>query len=219
MRRLQSVITEMMYWFKVNNLKANPDKFQLIMFDRTQDMSSVYLNIDCIQIKSQSLVKLLCVYIDDMLSFTSHISNLCKKAGFKTNALARLSAKLDFTSKMMLFNSFVLSHFLYCPVVWHMCNLGDIQKMEKIQKRALQCILNDHKSSYRNLLSRCNQTALYIQRQRLLLIEMFKIINCISPTYLHDIFVLKESSYDMRNIQALGLPRCNTNRYGINSFK
>ncbi len=35
--------------------------------------------------------------------------------------LARLSLVLDTESKFMIFNAFVVSNFLYCPFVWHMC--------------------------------------------------------------------------------------------------
>ena len=38
---------------------------------------------------------------------------------------------------VVLFQSFVHSHFNYCPLVWHVCSAKSIHKIKKIQKRAL----------------------------------------------------------------------------------
>ena len=50
-------------------------------------------------------------------------------------ALARLSSIFNQETKMSLKQSFILSHFLYCSVVYHYCSRSDIIKLEKIQKR------------------------------------------------------------------------------------
>ena len=65
------------------------------------------------EVKAESCVKLLGVYIDQMLSFGAHIGELCQKAGRKLSVLARLSKTLDLSSKMLLFHAFTLSHFEY----------------------------------------------------------------------------------------------------------
>ena len=52
----------------------------------------------------------------------------------KLNVLGRLSKTLDVKAKFMLFNSFVLSNFNCCPVVWHYCNITNLRKIENIQK-------------------------------------------------------------------------------------
>ena len=58
------------------------------------------------------------------------------KAGRKINVLARLY-KL---SKRCIYESFIHSQFSYCTAVWHLCNVTDIRKMEKLQNRPLKCI-------------------------------------------------------------------------------
>ena len=83
----------MISWFENNGMKANPDKFQIIFFDRY----NAYKN-ECITLGNQTLnyqenVKLLGVHIDSQLNFNYHISEICKKAGYKLNELARLENK------------------------------------------------------------------------------------------------------------------------------
>ncbi len=74
---------------------------------------------------------------------------MCKKANGQTRALACLSSMLDTESKFIIFNAFVVSNFLYCPLVWHMCCVSDCGNIEKVQKRALCYVLNN---TYSNLL-------------------------------------------------------------------
>ena len=60
-------------------------------------------------------VKLLGIIIDTRLSFSEHIGHICKKAGSKINALARISIYLDAKAKLVLFKYFMLCHFNLCP--------------------------------------------------------------------------------------------------------
>jgi hypothetical protein len=136
---LENVSTIMIEWFKINNLKANPEKFQAIFFDKGSHVAEE-LNIDSKAIKISEVIKLLGVYIDRNLEFSYHISDMCKKAGKKVNALSRIAYIVDESSKRLLYDCFISSHFSYCTLVWKYCKLGDIIRIEKIQKRALKVI-------------------------------------------------------------------------------
>ncbi len=86
-------------------------------------------------------VQLLDNTLDCTLTFTDHILNLCKKAGRSVNALARLSKDLDVKSNLVLFQSFVMGHFNYCPCVWHFGRRTDVRKMiENVEFRCLKYI-------------------------------------------------------------------------------
>ena len=66
---------------------------------------------------------------------------MCQKAGKQMDALVRLSSVFNQETKMLLMQSFILSHFLYCSVVYHYCLHSDIIKLEKnSEKRAKICI-------------------------------------------------------------------------------
>ena len=79
-----------------------------------------------------------------------------------------------------------------------------------IQKRALRYITNNYASSYTDLLNACNIPPMFIQRVRFLTVEVYTILNLIGPLYLHDMYIRKETAYDMRNILVLKLPIFNT---------
>ena len=81
--------------------------------------NSYALNINNQTINSENCVKLLGIEIDNTLSFNKHISTLCKKASNQLNAIGRIQKYMGFKEKEVLLNSFVLSNFNYCPLVWH----------------------------------------------------------------------------------------------------
>ena len=128
---------------------VNPDKFQAIVVKkncRTKD--SYALNIKKQTINSENCVKLLGIKIDNKLSFDKHISNLCKKASNQLNAIGRIQKYMGFKEKEVLLNSFVLSNFNYCPLVWHFCSSKSLKKIEKIQAQVLKILYNGSTSDY-----------------------------------------------------------------------
>ena len=47
----------------------------------------------------------------------------------------------------MLENTFVISNFNYCFLVWNLCRAQFLNKIENLQKRALGFLLNDYDSN------------------------------------------------------------------------
>ena len=215
--KLNFVSSIMLKWFKSNYLQANPEKFQFIIYGNICD--SYVLSVgDNVSLKSETSVKLLGVTIDSKLSFSQHINDLCNKAGRQINALSRLSKILNLEVKYKLFETFILSHFNFCPVIWHYCCLADIRKIEYVQKRALRMIYNDFVSSYGDLRLKGNISLMYVQRLRKVAIEMFKCYHGVGPMYIEKYISKSQHKYSMRNLESVELPSFNTVKYGSNCF-
>ena len=60
---------------------------------------------------------------------------------------------------------------------------------------------------------------LCLLRLRYLVIEVFKCINGMNPTYLSDMFTLKEQPHNMRDQMTVFLPKFKTRTYGYRSFR
>jgi hypothetical protein len=54
--------------------------------------------------------------MENFNDFNVHVSEICRKAGYKLNVLSRLSRHLDVKAKLLLLHSFILSFFNYCAV-------------------------------------------------------------------------------------------------------
>ena len=204
-------------WFGNNSMEANPDKFQfMVLSSDPLEQQKIEIEND-ITLLSESRVKLLGVIIDDRLQFNDHISAMCCRAARQLNALARISKHLDSKSKHIIYNSFVASNFNYCPLVWHFCGQVNNNKLEKLQERSLRIIHIDYEASFETLLKCSKQESLLTKRLKIMILEVFKTVNRLNPSCLHDLFTNNEVVYDLRT-QKLEQPKRRTTTYGLRTF-
>ena len=183
--KLEIKTSLMMDWFQSNYLQPNPEKFPFILHGNSNTNPLLQLGNEVV-LRPLHDVKLLGVKIDAKLGFSEHVHDIFSKAGRKINALQRISMDLNQTAKAKVFETFIVSNFNYCPIIWHYCSLSDTQKMEKVQKRALRIVYNDYDSSYKDLRVKSKRPLMYTQRLRLILSEMHKIYHGFGPEYMKD---------------------------------
>ena len=210
---------DLVEWFSINRMKANPDKFQALAVGKKTFEKRPTFNIGNDTITCDESVKLLGVDLDYKLNFDMHTANICKKASNQINALKRIGKFLDFKSRKTIYHAFILSNFNFCPLIWHFCSQTNNDKLEKLNYRALRFIFQDYESSYEMLLQKMGSTSLHLGRLKQIAKETFKIIHGQSPTYLKDFINIKKCSYSFRYSNLLELPRTNTAKYGTSSFR
>ena len=146
---------KMMGWFAKNSLAANPTKFQtMLMCGNNKKVDDLNIIVENAKLESTSSIKVLGVNIDSKLNFNDRVCDMCTKAGRQLNVLQRLKSSVDYDSRMVIYKSFIISDFNYCPVVWLFTS--NLSKLENIQKRALRFVLNDYESDYNDLLTKAN---------------------------------------------------------------
>ena len=59
------------------------------------------------------------------------------------NALKRLCFHIKLDTRKILANSFIISNFNYCPLVWDFSTAKQLQKIEKTQERVLRFLHDD----------------------------------------------------------------------------
>ncbi|KAL9977057.1 hypothetical protein ACROYT_G014421 [Oculina patagonica] len=75
-------------WYQANLLQANPNKYQILVMapqrgdKNAKDMCT--LTIDNQQIRATRNLKILGINMDDEISFSDHVRNICKKASQKS---------------------------------------------------------------------------------------------------------------------------------------
>ena len=122
----------------------------------------------------------------------------------------------------MLIQSFIFSNFNYCPLVWNFSSAKSLQKIEKIQERALRFLYNDHTSSYYALLVKSGICYMRVSRLRSLCIEIYKTMKDLNPTFMKDLFEFKSSTNptrSQRNPYDLRHHKPNQGTYGSNSLR
>ena len=177
-------------WVSNNVLKANPDKFHLLLSNPNPNLS---VKVDQYQIQNSNYEKLLGVIIDNKLTFNEHVTWLCKKASQKLHALARVSRFMNMEKRRTIMRAFITSQFGYCPLVWMFHSRTLNNRINKIHERALRIVYNDDYSSFNDLLKKDGSITIHERNIQVLAIEVFKVINGLSPKIMNEVFPLKES--------------------------
>ena len=81
-----------------------------------------------------------------------------------------------------------------------------MDKIEKLQGRALRIVLTDDKSAYSKLLAIAGVPSIRGRYQTCLLKEVYKSVNHTNPSYINDLFTLRETNYNLRGTHMLNLP-------------
>jgi hypothetical protein len=118
---LENDSNQLIEWFRINKMQANPDKFQLLAVGRKTYDKNPSIHIRNFDRTCESTVKLLGIDIGYQLNFDVHISTICRKASQQLNNLKRLGSYLNRLNKLTIFHSFILSNFNFCPLAWHFC--------------------------------------------------------------------------------------------------
>ena len=178
-------------WFRLNSLKANPGKFQFMIFgDKTCYKHILKINLTCVQPSDD--VTFLGVMIEKKLIFKKHIDNLVRKAQYKLHAL-RHRKFFTIEKTKILRHAFIDSLFNYAPLVWMFCRKNMYSKIEKIHHRTLKVVYGID-DSYSNLLLSGNSVSIHQRHLRFLVTEIFKSISQINPEFMWLFFRPKKLS-------------------------
>ena len=174
----------------------------------------IQINNEDIQIVTS--VKLLGITIDNSLNFDEHISSICKSAANQLNALVRLKTFLGSNERKVLVNSFTLSNFNYCPLVWFISSSISLRKIKNLHKRALRFLLNDYISSFEQLLQKFSKASVNLRNYRFFCTKVFETMIDLNPTYMKEIFgrsVSNKRSVRQNYKMNLITPKTNEVRY------
>ena len=203
-------------WLKDNEMVANPSKFQLMFLSKYKNIEK-NMSFDGKTIKSSDTVELLGITLDKNINFKRHIQNICRKANNKTKALLRIRKCLTLEQAQVLAEAYISSNFRYCPLIWMFCGKMSDNLIVKTHYRTLRAIYDTQTRSYEELLHLSGKKKIHTQNLQILMVEVYKCLNNISPPFTWDYFKQKNTPYHLRNTQLLELSKCRTKTYGLNT--
>ena len=96
---LQQDYTSTLQWFNINQIKANPSKFKAISFGKRGTRDITNFTFENSTIHCENSVVLLGSEIDHLLTFNTHIANICKKAARRLAVISLLdNGNLQFSN-------------------------------------------------------------------------------------------------------------------------
>ena len=87
-----------------------------------------------------------------------------------------------------------------------------------MHKRALRALLGDYESTFECLLTKNNEIAIHTKNLQKLMTEIYKSLNHESPSFMGELFVQRELTYDLRIKNTLQIPPTRTVSLGISSL-
>ena len=158
------------------------------------------------------------VYFDNKLSFTTHVTKLCKKAGQKLHALTRISTFMSLQQRKTIMNTFILSQFGYCPLIW-MCHSRSLNsRINRIHERALRIIYNDNISSFQQLPEISGTVKIHESNLQRLATEIYKALNNLSSSLVSELFQIKDTKYNLCEASSFVTRNVKTVSYGTESI-
>ena len=92
-----------------------------------------------------------------------------------------------------------------------------LHRLDKLNDRALRYIYSDRSSTYAGESTEGTSYTLADRRIQDMLILVFKAVNNLLPTYLSDLFIIRENIKNLRGTNKLVIPNVSTTRYGTKS--
>ena len=100
-------------------------------------------------------------------------------------------------------------------------NAISLKKIENLQERALRCLYNNYQLTYEELLDKTNSSTMNIKRLLFLCVEIYKTINNLNPSFIKQIFELRETNRNVCEKYRLNLnfPNHNQVTFGKKSLR
>ena len=137
------------------------------------------------------------------MNFNEHVTNLCDKASKKIQALARTFPYIPQIQKQLLMNTYFMSQFGYCSLVWMNHSRTINNRISGWHKGALSSVYNDFSSNFLEILEKDKSVTIHHRNLQTLAYEIFKVKNNMAPEILTGIFFQKESNYSLRHSTTL----------------
>ena len=133
-------------WLCANRLSLNAKKTELVLFHSKNKVvtSRLTVKIKGTKVFLSNHVKYLGILIDSKLSWKTHISELTKKLNRATGLLAKLRNYVNKNTLKSLYFSLFQSYLSYGCLAWGFAGKGLINKIFRIQKRAIRIITFSH---------------------------------------------------------------------------
>ena len=190
-RLLQEDLNTVIKWSAANNMELHEDKFEVVSY--SQNGSKILRQLPFYPstveystprghvIEPQATVRDLGVYVSSDRSWTPHIEKTVQ--GARKMAAWALSAFRERSTFVMLtlYKSLVRSKLEYCCPVWSPSKIGDITKLENVQRSFTKKIHGCKELSYWERLKKLKILSLQRRRERYCMVHVWKILNGLAP--------------------------------------
>ena len=127
--------------------------------------------------------------------------------------MARIAPYLSYNQRRLVCSSLFTGQLSYRPLIRTFCPTQSNHLINKLQEQALRVTYSHYGSSFSELPEMANESTIYRKKIKVLMTEIYKFLNGLSPPIMNDIF--KKHYYTLRNLRSL-VSKCKfSTTYGI----
>ena len=146
-QRLQDDINNIADWTSNNKMVLNASKTKSLLvtgkrLEKKAPDTNLKLSCKGSEIEQITSQKLLGVKLDNHLSFTEHIDDICKKVSQRIAVLKKIKRNLPLAERKLYFNALIKPIMLYGSCTWCTASEENVNRVSKLQKRAARVILD-----------------------------------------------------------------------------
>ena len=140
---INSELANLNCWLKANRLSLNVAKTEFMIIGSSQRLLAESNDEICVSLENQQIervnhTKSLGVTIDDRLSWSNFINEVCKKVSSAIGALKRIRPFVSQSTAIRIYNALIQPHLDYCSPVWDGLSNQLSDKLQKITESCSQ---------------------------------------------------------------------------------
>ncbi len=176
---LQTDLDRLHSWGITWGMRFNAKKCNIMTISRSKSPLTKFYHLSGQVLEEVNMAKYLGVNISQDLSWTSHIASVAQRGNYSLAFLRRNLKGCPAELKQLGYNSLVRSLLEYSAPIWDPHYAKDIQKIEKVQRRAARFVTNnyDWSCSVTGMMKKLGWKTLKDRRRELRLSLLYKIVN------------------------------------------
>ena len=144
---LQNKLNDFVTWIEMNALSINIKKTKLMVFGSRSKVKKVKdpaIFVKNTQIQRVPNYKYLGFTLDQVLSFSNHLSTLLTVIANKAYVLSKIRRFITEYAAVKIYKAMLLPYFDYADIVYDRARQGDLDKLQRAQNRCIKtCMLTN----------------------------------------------------------------------------
>ena len=213
---LQNEINACSKWSTTWGLPFAPSKCKLVQLGNRNQLNKYTMPgggslSEQLELEISHGEKDLGVLVYSNLTFKEHIASKVKTANQMMGIIKQAFTVLDKQMFLSLYKSLVRPHLEYAQAAWSPCLQGQIDELERVQRRATKIVPGLHRLSYVERLQMLKLPTLVYRRLRGDMIEVYKILHHIYDPEVTKNLLPSASSHNLRgNTLKIYHQQCNS---------
>ena len=203
---LQKSLNLLHEWCRQNGMVLNTLKTKVMLITSRQKRNNLHecalsLKYNDIDIKMTTSDKILGVHVDENLSWNDHYRHVSKKVSSYLWLLSKIKTYLPQEHRLLYYNSYIKPQFDYFSIIWSNSSNFNVNKINKLQRRACKLILLNDYNSLSESLDQLDilsfDQGVFLNKAKI----MYKIHNNLAPSYLHEMFQMRAVNLEKHTIK------------------